>query len=236
MAAAHDTWTVLPHGPIEKLTDNLWRVQGDLPNMPIKRVLTVARKTDGRLVIHNAIAMNDAAMAELEDWGEPAFLVVPNGHHRLDAPAFKRRYPKIIVVAPRGSRKKIEEVVPVEKTYDDFPNDDAVSMEYAGGIAEAEGVLKVRSAEGTSLIVNDLIFNQPHGPGFMGFLFRILGSTGGPMVTGISRMFMVKDKRALRAYLERLADEPNLRRLIVSHGDPVNENVAGVLRSVAAAL
>lgn len=31
MAKAHVSWKVLPHDPIEKLSDRLWRVEGELP-------------------------------------------------------------------------------------------------------------------------------------------------------------------------------------------------------------
>jgi hypothetical protein len=90
-----DDWHVLPHGPLERLAENLWWVQGSLRGMSLKRVMTVARRTDGELVIHSAIAMTEDAMRELEALGEPAFLVVPNRGHRLDAPAYKRRYPSL---------------------------------------------------------------------------------------------------------------------------------------------
>src|SRR6266542_7018228 len=46
-------WTVLAHDPIEKLAENLWRVRGSLPRMTLKRVMTVARLDDGRLVVHS---------------------------------------------------------------------------------------------------------------------------------------------------------------------------------------
>ena len=93
-----DDWHVLPHGPLERLAENLWWVQGSLRGMSLKRVMTVARRTDGELVIHSAIAMTEDAMRELEALGEPAFLVVPNRGHRLDAP----RVQKEVSVAARS--------------------------------------------------------------------------------------------------------------------------------------
>src|SRR3569623_764868 len=93
MAKAHTTWRVLPHGPIEKLSDRVWRVEGDVPGMPLKRVMTIALCADGGLDIHNAIALNDAGMAQLEQWGPVRVIVVPNGYHRLDAEVFAARFP-----------------------------------------------------------------------------------------------------------------------------------------------
>src|SRR5205085_669793 len=109
-----DTWTVLPHGRIEKLAENLWRVEGGVPKLPLRRVLVVARLGDGRLLFHNAVALEEAAMREIEAWGTPAFLVVPNGWHRLDANVYKQRYPELRVLCPRGARLRVSRAVPVD--------------------------------------------------------------------------------------------------------------------------
>ena len=66
MAKANVDWTVLPHGPIERLAENLWWVQGDLPGMSLKRVMTVARLDDRRLVIHSAISSEPEREPERE--------------------------------------------------------------------------------------------------------------------------------------------------------------------------
>lgn len=131
-----DDWHVLPHGPIEQLAENLWWVQGSLRGMSLKRVMTVARRTDGKLVIHSAIAMSDDAMRELEALGEPAFLVVPSRVHRLDAPAYKKRYPSLRVYAPRGGRKSIADKLPIDGTYEDFPADHAVRLSMLQGVKQ----------------------------------------------------------------------------------------------------
>ena len=235
MPKAFDTWTVLDHGPIERLEPNLWIVVGSLPNMQLKRVMVLIRLDDGRIVIHGAVALNDEAMAEIEAWGTPSVLLVPNAFHRLDAPAYVERYPDLKVYGPRGGRKKIEEVVRVDGDFDDLPAEAAVALEHLDGIAEAEGVVSVRSESGVTLVFNDAIFNLKHGKGLIGFIFRyITASTGGPKVTRMVRLFLLKDKGAFRAHLERLADTPDLKRVIVAHGRMIEDDPAGVLRKVAA--
>ncbi|MFW5739722.1 MAG: hypothetical protein ACOC1F_05090 [Myxococcota bacterium] len=236
MPAAHTRWTVLEHGPIEKLHDRLWRVEGEIPNMGLRRVMTIARMDDDRLVIHSAIALDDASMKEIEAWGDPSYLVVPNGWHRLDAPAFKERYPSIRVICPRGSRKAVEKVVAVDGSYDDLPSDLHVSLEHAPGTKDGEGVMLVRGEGGTTLVFNDLIFNLPHGRGLAGLVFRVIGSTGGPRVTRVGKWFVVKDRKALRVYLEKLASQQEIERIIMSHGAPITVDPAGVLRSIAETL
>lgn len=237
MAKAHDTWKVLPHRPIEQLTENLWRVEGKLENMPLKRVMTLARRGDGGVVVHNAVALDDASMAQLDAWGPVTALIVPNGYHRLDAKIFKDRYPQARVYCPRGATKKVSEVVAVDAAYEDFPADPAIELHTLDGVKEQEGVMLVRSADGVTLVFNDAVFNMPHVRGFTGWIFRhVTQSTGGPRVSRLFRLGVLKDKAAFRAHLERLADTPNLRRMIVSHQDMVQGDAAAAIRQAAATL
>lgn len=238
MAAKHRPWTVLPHDPLEQLSDNLWTVTGDLPGMPLRRVMTVARLEHGGLVIHNGIAMEAEAMATLEALGEPRYLVVPNGWHRLDAHAYTKRYPGLKVLCPAGSLKRVAQAVQVDGDLDQLEGGAAVAVEHLQGLKQREGVLRVRSGEGqgTTLVFNDLIFNLPHGAGLNWLVYRLMGTTGGPRVTRLMRLFMIADRRAARAHLERLADTEELQRIIVSHGAAITEDPAGVLRRVASTL
>lgn len=213
-----DDWNVRPHGPIEKLAENLWWVQGSLPGMTLKRVMSVARRTDGKLVIHSAIAMTEDGMRDLEALGEPAFLVVPNKGHRLDAPAYKKRYPSLRVYAPRGGREAIAEKVPVDGTYEDFPADDAVRLEMLHGVKEQEGVMIVKSEDGTTLVFNDCVFNMDRKRDVLGFLFTsVLGSAPGPRVSRLAKLLFVDDKAAFRRDLERFAETKDLVRMMVAH-------------------
>ena len=104
MPKAFDTWQVQPHRPLEKLAENLWRVEGDLPGTGGTRVMTIARLGDGRLVIHNAIALEEPLMKEIESFGTVDAIVVPNGFHRLDSKVFKARYPNAKVYCPTAAK------------------------------------------------------------------------------------------------------------------------------------
>jgi hypothetical protein len=133
MPKAYSTWTVHPHGSIEKLTDNIWRVVGSMPGPPIPRTMVLVRLRDGRLVVHSAVALDDATMKEIESC-------------------------------------------------------------------------------------------------------RVIGFTGPIKLPPITKLLLVKNKGALRADLERLAETPDLRRIVPSHGDVVTSDPAGALRRVAASL
>ena len=107
-------WTVLPHDSIQRHEDNLWTVEGRLEGSnPLRRRMTLIKRKDGALVIHNGQALEEAAMKEIEAWGEPRYLIVPNGFHRMDAHAYTQRYPKLQVFCPATEDAKVRQVVKV---------------------------------------------------------------------------------------------------------------------------
>jgi hypothetical protein len=218
MAKPRTEWQPLPHEPLQKLAENLWWVRAPVPGISLNRTMTIARLNDGRLVIYNGVALDDASMREIEAWGTPAFLVAPGAGHRLDAPAFKRRYPGLKVLVPAGARKAIEQVVPVDGLLQDFPNDAQVSFRAVAGIKDKEGAMLVRSNDGTSVVVNDIVFNMELPKElFFRLAVKALGSAPGPRVSKIVKLFYCDDKAAFAAALRELSQIPDLTRLIVGH-------------------
>ncbi|MEM1415735.1 MAG: hypothetical protein AAGH15_12585 [Myxococcota bacterium] len=226
-------WRVLAHEPLEALAENLWRVVGDLPKMKLRRQMLVARAADGRLLIHNGVCVDEATLAELEAWGRPTWLVVPNAFHRLDAAAWKARFPELELVCPMGARAKVSEVVHVDETYASFEPTETLRLLHLRGVQNAEGVLEVRSEGGVTLVFNDAIFNQPHLPGLFGALYRVMGQSGKPKITMIAKRLLVKDRKALAAHLRQLADTPDLVRAVPAHIEPIEGDVGAVLRELA---
>lgn len=192
-----------------ELAENIWWVDGALPGMSLRRNMVVVKLADGRLVVHNGIALRDMERLEVEAWGTPSLLLVPNFGHRLDAPAYKKRYPALRVLTPEGSRKRVEDVVRVDGTYQDFPADEAVRLETLHGVKRAEGAMIVRSTDGVTVVLNDAVFNMDTKQDVLGFLFTtILGSAPGPRV---SRQPLVR--RCFRGS-QRLA---RVRRITLLH-------------------
>ena len=234
MAKAFAEWTVLNHGELVQVQENLWLIEGEIPKMSLRRRMTVARQDNGALLMHNPIALDEETIAQVEALGPVFYIIVPNGWHRLDAPSFRKRYPETIVLCPWGALKKVEQVVEVGGSYNEFPDDEKISLQHLRGMNEAEGVLKVSDGTQSTLIFNDILFNLPKGAG--GLMMKIMGSTGGPKVTPMMRMIVIKNKKELRAHLEELAQTPGLCRIVPGHGDVIEEGAAGVLRDVAATL
>jgi hypothetical protein len=231
-------WRVLPNGPLEKLEDNLWEVEGSVPGMPLNRRMTLVRLADGSIVVHNAICLKEEEQLEIERWGHVRYIVVPSGFHRMDAGRYAARYPDAKVLCPDPARKAASKVVRIDGNLSEIPSDPGLSVETLEGENIEEAVLIARSGNGhTSLVFNDSLMNLPRYPGFKGLLYRLMGSTGAPKVTPLMKLYGVKDKAALKAHLGRLAELPGLVRAIPGHGAVVSgAETADVMRSVADAV
>lgn len=225
-------WTVLPHKPIERTTENLWRVTGMMGN--VQRQMALARLRDGRVLVINPIALEEPAMQELEAWGEPAVLAVPNAYHRQDSRIWKQRYPRMTVIAPPRGRRRIERVVAVDRLTTDAaaPGDDSVRFVAMDGCA-SDTLVEVNSADGRTLVFCDVILNLKPKRGVIGFL---LGPTGRISTPRIQRWVGMQDKRAFASHVERMAQAPELRRLLFGHGSAITEAPGDSLRQVVAQL
>lgn len=229
---------MLPHDRLEKLEENLWAVSGALPRGSMNRRMCIVRLGDGRLVFHNAVPLHEEAMGQVEAFGRPAILIVPNRSHRLDIHAWKRRFPQLLVICPPQARAHVSQVVPVDRDWSALPRDPALEAVPFTGSRWGEVALVVRSAGGrrVSLLFADTVMNIPHQAGVGGLVLRLLGSSGGPRVTPVTRLLTIRDARAVAADLERLSAIPGLARLVPSHGDIVGEDAPAVLRRIASRL
>jgi hypothetical protein len=221
-------WKVLPHGRVKTIDDRIITVEGDIP-MPLgkfPRRMTVVGLSRNRSAIFSAMALGEVDMRRVEEIGKPSFLIVPNGHHRLDAHAWKQRYPKLKVMCPPAAKARVSQAAPVDST-DDILKDRAVDFVVVHGTGEAEAALVVRRRGGTTLIANDVIANVRH-PGGIGakIMARLFGfGVDRPQVPRVVKLVMVKDKGKLAEQLREWSKIPNLRRIIPSHGDMIERPV-----------
>ena len=232
MAKCFTTWTVLAHEPIEKHAENLWSVSGNMPGGNQRR-MTIARRADGGLVIHNPIALGEAEMKEVEAFGKPAFLIAPNAFHRQDSLIYKRRYPNAAVLCPETARKKVSQIVDVAGTLEEMPKDANVELSHLRGMKKREGVLQVRSNDGKALVFNDALLNLEPGSGVVGFLMAPTGTLGVPRFT---RWFLAKSSAELKEHLHELAGAPGLAHLVPGHGKVISSDAASALQQAAARL
>lgn len=239
MAKPFTEWTVLPHGRLTRIDDNILTVTGTLRMPPmgnVERRMTAVRLNDGRVVVYSAIALREAEMSALERFGTPTYLVVPNPIHRMDAKIWKDHYPNLYVIAPSGARARVEKVVHVDATDADF-GDPSCRFITVPGTGSQEAALVVETPTGTTLVVSDLIFNLKDRPGVVGWFFKAIGMTGTePRLPSVVRLRLVRDHAALKNQLERWSHLPNLNRIVVAHGNIIATDAPQVLEEVAKGL
>ena len=231
-------WKVLPHGRLVQIDENIMTVVGKIrmPLMDLPRRMTVVRLAGSRLAVFSAIALDDDEMAALEAFGVPAFLIVPSDKHRLDAKVWKDRYPGMQVVAPAGARSKVEEVVHVDTVAPRF-DDPNVQFTVVPGTHGREAALIVRTANGTTLVLNDVVGNIRNESGIGGWLLHLAGFAGkAAQIPRVVKLAIVDDAKALRAQLLQWAEIGSLRRILVSHGEPIKDNPRQTLRDLAGSL
>ena len=240
MAKCFTSWTVLPHDPIEKhsgatttlTVDNLPAHAHSLPGGNQRR-MTIARRADGKLVIHNPIALDDAEMKEVEALGKPGFLVVPNAFHRQDSLIYKQRYPDMAVLCPETARKKVAELVEVAGNLDEMPKDADVEMFHLRGTKQREGAIRVRSQAGSAVVFNDALLNLEPGKGVIGFF---MAPTGTLSVPRFARWMLVKKGAELKEHLQELAGSSGLRHVVPGHGKVLEAGAVSALQQAAARL
>jgi len=229
-----EKWTVLPHGRLTEVDEGLWTVTGELhmPLTPLERRMTVVRLKTGELVIYSAIALDEPQMQILEAAGRPSYLIVPGDRHRMDTRIWKARYPDLKVIAPAGAETAAEEAVHVDATDVDF-GDDAVRYETVKGMQGHEAALLVHRPTGVTLVVNDIIGNMPEASGFV---LRIMGFAGDHPHVPLPIKMSLKEKEDLRQQLLAWSAEPDLCRIIMSHGEPIQADAKQSLQALAESL
>jgi hypothetical protein len=225
---------VFPHTPLRALAPNLWVVQGEFPAARLPRNMVVYRSPQHELLLHSVVALGEREMRELEALGEPSVMVIPHWDHWAHIAAFKKRYPTIEVVCPSASIDRVSKHLKVEHSCEEYFPRHGVKYYQPPGIYPFEGVLEAPVGEGkVAVIMNDLITNVPHQPGFYGLLLRLTRSTGRPRVIYIVKRELRVQRERLRAYITSLAERPDIAMVTTSHGECLLTDVAATLVRVA---
>lgn len=224
---------VLPHSPLQKLSNDLWIIEGTLPHKnPLPRNMLIFRTQDEELWIHSPIAVNDKTIEEIKALGIPKWIVVPNDMHRLDANTWKETFPEARVVCPRAARSKVEKKVKVDDACEDVFKEVPVLAHSMTGAKRLELAYELKLKEGKALVVNDLIVNVDHLPGFFGKIFKLMGRIGRFRVPKPQQFIYLYQKKLFKEWLQKMS-EREFSIITLSHGKPIMNNISQWLNSAA---
>jgi hypothetical protein len=168
----------------------------------------------------------DHAIAELEARGKVRALVAPNAFHHMGLGPWRERYPDAPIFAPAQSIARIEKQSKITgiKPLADAAKILGTRIELLDMPHYKTGEVLVRwpIEGGWAWYMTDVAMNitQPI-PGLFGTIFRWTRSTPGFRRNAIAGLFMVKDKRALYAWLADQAEKAPPKILVMCHGDAI---------------
>ena len=153
---------------------------------------------------------------------------------------------RMTVARPPGGRLGIWSAVALDETAEvepvDTPSPDVgdPDVEFAAvpGTRNEEGALWVGRSGRTTRLLNNIIENLRHPPGFGAWVLSMTGPAGDEaQVPKAVLRLIAKDKAAaLGAQLLQWSEMSDLKRIIVSHGETIENDPREVLRNLAKAL
>jgi len=243
----NESWEshVRPHDPLEEIVaGRLWRLQGTWQGQgPPLRNMVIYKTSSGDLIVHNGVACDEETVTKIQQLGNLAVLIVPNGCHRADAKVWKDRFPKMKVACPRGCRDGVSQVLPVEMDVQELAHlyPECVKVHEIEGLRwkEWELMYEFSLGERAALCVSDLLFNlRPTGQwvDLIGHMFSSFGKNGRPVMSRLGRWFFATDKPKVRAFFLGLGSRKDIEFIVVGHGEVARGDCASMLREVAASL
>src|SRR5262249_50373499 len=157
----------------------------------------------------------DKALAEVRSLGKPAILIAPSPFHCIDAHAFKERM-GVRVLCPARCAAEVGQRVALDGDYGALPDDPTLRAVTIEGTKTGESVFLLRSGERVTMLMCDVMLNVPNLPGFFGFVWKVMGFSGGPRSGPVWLKRAVSDRAALKKHLGELAATPGLARLVPS--------------------
>ena len=219
---------------LEKLADGLWveaRPFRAGPFLEIGTRMSVVRLSDGGLLLHSLVEIDDETRDALERIGSVRCLVAGNLLHHLYLASAAKAFPQAELWGPPGLEGKRKDLRFEGALGDAAPPAWRADLEQLAvrGIPRMSEVVFLHRASRT-LLVTDLCFNVRHSDSLGTRLFMRANGAYGRF--GPTRMLraLVRDRPALRASLERILAW-DFDRVVVTHGEVLEGGGKDALRA-----
>lgn len=213
------------------LAENVWTVATPhaFMGLHIGSRMTVVKLSNGGLLLHSPVPVDDALAAELAALGEVKHIVCPNLFHHMYAAEVKQRYPEALLHGPAKLRNKRKDLsLDAELTDTPHPDwgDDFELVTIEGSLLKETVFYHPASR---TLIAADLIenFHQcEHAP--TRWYLKAGGIFGKPGWHPLLRLVYL-NRRWARQSMEKVMAWP-FERLSLGHGEVVTENARNTVR------
>ena len=220
--------------PPRELGDGLWELDRHLRHFGAARLpsrTTLVRLPQGSLAVISPPALvDDAAVAAIASIGRVEFVVVPNSFHYLYARDFMTHCPGARLLLAPGLRERVPALDGEELGAEPPPAwAGALEYEVLGPVRGVSEVLFFHPPSG-ALILTDLAFNMQRYPRRGDRVFwRMSGIPAGFGPGRTTRTLLLRDRAEAERALRRALEWP-IRRVVVAHGDILEEDAPAALR------
>lgn len=184
--------------------------------------MTVMRLSQGGLVLHSPVPIDDALAAALAELGPVEHLVAPNKYHHVYVAEVQARYPEAKLWGAPGLEKKRKDL-----NFDGLLGDEPhphwagqIDQGLYGGAKAFNEVVFFHRASG-ALIVTDLLMNIHESVGWMStVVWKLEGVWRRPGFPRLVKL-ITRDKQAARESVTRYLGWP-FTQVIMAHGEPLD--------------
>ncbi len=192
---------------------------------------TVLRLPSEALLVVSPPPVEAGGLESLDALGSVEEVLVPNSFHYLNAPGFLARYPQATLWMAPGLHERVPGLPRGQELSEPAPPSwrDVVEHLVLGPVrGVSEAALFHRPS--ATLILTDLAFHMlQFKHRFERAAWRLNGVPAGFGPSRTSRLFLLGDQAAAAAFLERVLAWP-FQRVLVAHGEPLEENAVAVFR------
>lgn len=207
------------------ITTRLWGAEHDLflpGGVHFRGRMTVVQLSDGNLVLHSPIPIDDPLARSLAELGQVKHLIAPNAFHHMHLAQVRERYPEATLYGPRALSAKRTDL-----SFSDLTTGAASAWSAElqpllhAGAPKFDEVVFLHSPSHT-LLVTDYFFNIQECRGWL--TPWVLRTSGAYKKFAQSRWYrwIVKDKGLARESAERMLAWP-FERIVPAHGEVVSE-------------
>ena len=209
--------------PLTAVAPDLWTHvhRQRLPGGAIMQArMNVVRLGGGALLVHSPTPLDDSLAAEIATLGQVAYIVAPNCFHHLHVTPFLARFPGAKVYGVPGLAQKRPDLT-LAGTLDDgaaVPWSGVLDQIALPGAPKLNEVVFLHPAS-RSLLVADLLFNVTAPDNWLtGLILRLMGTYKRLGPSRLLRWWLTKDRRALKAGVERMLAW-DFVRVLPGHGE-----------------
>lgn len=201
----------------------LWTLRSETwmgPGVCFPNTMTVLRRSDGGLVLHSPIALDETQAQAIDALGPVTDIIAPNLMHHLHAQATKERYPQATLWGPPGLAEK--EGLSLDRTLSadaEIPGLQCIPLPSGPKLGEH---VFLHPDSGT-LVTCDLIFNMQAPKGWaMPMILRMVGCHGCASTSKSLKWVFVKDDFPAFARSVKGLESLHFERLIMNHGQVID--------------